>query len=408
MPGIQGTQQGVNVTMQATATSQETEQPKAAPVTPVIGKGLKYVVLSAHDYRSPRKANIHFITEQLAQRGEARFFSLRYSFLSRYTNDPRLSLDARANKIETHNGVQCYLWKTAIHPFNTRKPFLRLGEDVLFKLYVASASRVLKDWLASADVVLFESGVAPIFFDLLKKLNPDAKTIYIASDDLETINVAEFVKQTFQRIAPSMTSIRLPSKALANELPSTRNAYFIPHGINHGLAGTGDPSPYGEGVHAVSVGSMLFDADFFIEASRRFPEVYFHIIGCGQPPHPEYGDNVTVYGEMPHDETVRYIKHARFGIAPYRSESVPPYLADTSMKLIQYDFLRLPAVCPAAVTGDYSSRFAYEPGNPESIEAAINKALEAPHESSRRHLNWSEVTDRVLAPSEFDDTRMGI
>ena len=299
MPGIQGTQQGVNVTMQATATSQETEQPKATPVTPVIGKGLKYVVLSAHDYRSPRKANIHFITEQLAQRGEARFFSLRYSFLSRYTNDPRLSLDARANKIETHNGVQCYLWKTAIHPFNTRKPFLRLGEDVLFKLYVASASRVLKDWLASADVVLFESGVAPIFFDLLKKLNPDAKTIYIASDDLETINVAEFVKQTFQRIAPSMTSIRLPSKALANELPSTRNAYFIPHGINHGLAGTGDPSPYGEGVHAVSVGSMLFDADFFIEASRRFPEVHFHIIGCGQPPHPEYGDNVTVYGNAP-------------------------------------------------------------------------------------------------------------
>lgn len=27
-----------------------------------------YLVLSAHDYRTPRRANIHFITDQLAQR----------------------------------------------------------------------------------------------------------------------------------------------------------------------------------------------------------------------------------------------------------------------------------------------------------------------------------------------------
>ncbi|MCC5810566.1 MAG: glycosyltransferase [Ectothiorhodospiraceae bacterium] len=366
----------------------------------------RFLVLSAHDYRSPRKANIHFIAEELAGRGQVRFFSLRYSRLSRYTADPRLSLDSLANRVERHKGVDCYLWKTPVHPFNTRRAALRMGEDMLFRWYVGAASPVLRQWLEEADVILFESGVAPVFFDLARKLNPSARTIYIASDDLDTINVAEYVKRTFRRVAPAMSAIRLPSRALAPSVPSRGNVYFIPHGINHALADREDASPYGEGEHAVSVGSMLFDPDFFVHASRLFPDVHFHVIGCGQASHSEYGPNVTVYGEMPHDETVRYIRHARFGVAPYRSEAVPPYLADTSMKLIQYDFLGLPAVCPHAVVGDYSTRFGYTPGDPDSIASAIVSAREAPHRPSRRHLSWQEVTDRVLQPDQFEDTRL--
>lgn len=364
----------------------------------------RFLVLSAHDFRSPRKGGIHFITEELARRGPTRFFSLRYSRLSQYTADPRLSLDGRANRVEEHQGVSCYLWKTPIHPFNSRKRFLRFGENLLFRRYVASASPVLRLWLAEADVILFESGVSPVFFDLARQLNPQARTIYIASDDLDTINVAHFVKQTFQRIAPAFSAIRVGSRALADSVPSRDNVFLIPQGINHGVADTADPSPYGAGVHAVSVGSMLFDPGFFVEASRRFPDIHFHIIGCGQPHHPDYGENVTVYGEMPYDETLRYIKHARIGIAPYRSTDVPAYLADTSLKLIQYDFLGVPAVCPNPVVGDYASRFGYQPGDGESIERAIAAALAAPRGASRRHFTWAEVTERLLAPECFDDT----
>ena len=128
---------------------------------------------------------------------------------------------------------------------------------------------------------------------------------------------------------------------------------------------------------------MLFDPGFFAEASHRFPNVHFHIIGCGQPHHPSYGPNVTVYDEMPHEDTVRYIRHADIGIAPYRSE-----------------------VCPHAVVGSYASRFGYKPGDGVSVEQAINQALKAPRGASRQHLNWSEVTDRILAPADFDDTRI--
>lgn len=373
---------------------------------PVDDRRPIYLVLSAHDYRSPRKANIHFITEELARRGQARFFSLRYSRLSRYTGDPRLSLDDRANRVEQHEGVECFLWKTLFHPINSRKPFLRPAESVLFNWYVGAAGKTLRQWMAEADVIIFESGIAPIFFDLAKRINPAAETVYIASDDLDTINVADYVKRTFQRIAPQMTTIRLPSKALAKAMPAGPNLCFIPHGIDHSLVDAAGDSPYGPGTHAVSVGSMLFDPDFFIYASRRFPDIHFHIIGCGQPARDEYGANVTVYDEMPHRDTIRYLKHADFGIAPYRSSQVPDYLADTSMKLIQYDFLELPAVCPWAVVGDYDSRIGYTPGDEASIEKAILQALEAPHRSSRKHLDWKAVTDRVLQPQDYEDTRM--
>ena len=368
--------------------------------------GDNFLVLSAHDYRSPRQANIHFIARELARRGPTRFFSLRYSRLSQLTADPRLSLDARANRIERHEGVDCFLWKTAIHPFNTRRAWLRPAEALLFRWYVRAASPVLRRWMEEASVILFESGIAPVFFELGARLNPGARTVYIASDDLDTIHVADYVKRTFRRIAPALGAIRLPSRSLARGMPGGARLFYIPHGIDPALAHQGDPSPYGPGTHAVSVGSMLFDAQFFVFAARRFPELHFHLIGSGQPRHPDYGANVTVYGEMAHAETVRFIKHARIGIAPYRAAALPEYLADTSMKLIQYDFFGVPAVCPHAVAGGYPSRHGYTPGDQASIATAIDAALSAPRLSSRRHLSWVEVTDRLLHPARFEDTAL--
>ena len=370
------------------------------------GRPDNFLVVSAHDYRSPRKANIHFIARELARRGPTRFFSLRYSGLSRFTADPRRSLDARANRVERHDDVDCFLWKTVLHPFNTRRALLRPLETLMFRWYVGAGSPVLARWIEAATVILFESGTAPVFFDLAARLNPCARTIYIASDDLDTINAADYVKRTFRRIAPALDAIRLPSRALACTVPGDARLFFIPHGIDPALATQGDPSPYTSGTHAVAVGSMLFDPHFFVFASHRFPDIRFHIIGSGQPRHPGYADNVTVYDEMPHAETVRYIKHAHLGIAPYRAAQLPDYLADTSMKLIQYDFFGLPAVCPSAVVGDYRSRFGYQPGDAASIVAAIGAALVAPRLSSRRHLSWVEVVDRVLDPARFEDTRI--
>ncbi len=366
-----------------------------------------FLVLSAHDYRSPRQASIHFITRELAKMGTARFFSLRYSNLSRYTHDPRLSLDSEANQIGFYYGVECYLWKTLFHPFNTRRPWLRLIENLMYSWYSQGRNPVLRRWISEADVILLESGVAPIFFDLIKQLNPSARVLYRASDALDTINVAEYVNQAFARAAPQINTIALPSKALADGIPSRHNLAFIPQGIDHSMAEQADPSPYGEGIHAVSVGSMLFDPQFFVLASRRFPEIQFHVIGSGHPRHPDYGPNVHIYGEMPFAKTLPYIKHAQLGIAPYSSVNLPVYLRDTSLKLIQYAFFGLPAICPHFIAADYSNRFGYELGNEESIAQAISHALH-PAQPIRNQpvLNWGQVTERMLSPTAFADTEL--
>ena len=119
----------------------------------------KYLLLSAHDFRSPRKAGIHFVASELAKLGTTRFFSLRYSFYSRYKHDPRISLDDQSNKIVTYEGVECYLWKSFIHPIRIR-PF----ESLMYHLYSYGLNSVLREWIRDSDVIILESGVAPIFF----------------------------------------------------------------------------------------------------------------------------------------------------------------------------------------------------------------------------------------------------
>ena len=366
----------------------------------------RFLVLSAHDYRTPRRANIHFIGDELAKRGQTRFFSLRYSALSRWKHDIRLPLDARANTVERHGGVECFLWKALLHPFNTRRRWLRPLEQLMFRWYVRYPPAVLVAWLREAEVVIFESGTAVVFVELARKLNPSARLIYRASDSLGAIDSAHYVERTFARVASDMDAIALVSPAMAGEVASQHNVYHVGHGIDPEIGRLADPSPYGPGLHAVAVGSMLFDPAAIAAASRAFPQITFHVIGSGRGAMPDYGSNVVVYGEMPHAQTLRYIKHAAFGIAPYASAQLPAYLADSSLKLLQYDFFALPAICPHAIVGRYASRFGYSPGDPESIVAAINGALQAPRVRSRECLDWPETVDRLLEPERYPDIRL--
>ncbi|SEK80686.1 2-beta-glucuronyltransferase [Pseudoxanthomonas sp. GM95] len=386
----------------------EIESPAALPPKPAGEKKKpRYLVLSAHDYRTPRRANIHFITDELAKRGTTRFFSLRYSRLSRMKHDMRLPLDETANTVVKHKGVECYLWRTLVHPFNTRRQWLRPVENTMFRMYARNPPDILKRWIRESDVIVFESGTAVAFIRLAQQLNPKARLVYRASDGLSTIEVAEFIAREFDDVCASLDAIALVSPVMADEINSQHNVYHVGHGVDPGLEEMGDPRPYPEtGIHAVAVGSMLFDPEFFVQASQAFPEVTFHVIGSGRGAIPGYGDNVVVYGEMKHADVVRYIKHANIGIAPYSSEQVPAYLADSSMKLLQYDFFGLPAVCPHAVVGTYASRFGYTPGDADSIRDAIQLALEAPHVRYRECLDWRETTDRLLQPERYPETHL--
>ena len=151
---------------------------------------------------------------------------------------------------------------------------------------------------------------------------------------------------------------------------------------------------------------MHFDASFFQIAAGAFPEITFHVIGPGAAGQDLSGPNIRVYGEMRFQDTLPFVKHAAFGIAPYRNDGIPAYLADTSMKLRQYRFFGIPAVCPNFAAGGDPYRLGYGPSDKPSIVAAIASALETGRVPAGAFLSWREVADRLLRPTDFPDTAL--
>jgi 2-beta-glucuronyltransferase len=365
----------------------------------------RYLLISGHDYRSPRRAGVHFVAQELAKRGMLRFFSTGFSWLSYLRHDPRLSIADRANAVENFAGVECYLWKTTWHPFNWHVRALQGLSRLLFMAYRRRTPEVFKHWVASSDTIIVESGMAPIFMPEIERLNPTARKIFIVSDPLDTISVDPFVSHELEKYFARFEAVMVKSRRMAPSLPPHGNVRYVPNGFDPNPVVVGS-TPYGAGIHAVSIGSMLFDRGFFDIAAPAFPYITFHVIGGGRHAARLNYPNVKVYSEMPFRETLPYLKHAHFGIAPYDPEHVAEYLADSSLKLMQYASFGVPAVCPAVVVSDYAGRFGYIPGNAVSVAQAIGGALSSGKFAPPKLLSWPEVADRIISPENYPDTKI--
>ena len=367
---------------------------------------LNSLVISVHDFRSLRKASVHFITGELVHRGPTRFFSIGLSRLSMRRGDTRANLAGRSNRVERYECVDCYLWKKAWHPFNMRRRHLALLESALFRLYRLVLPAVPKRWIREADIVFIESGLAAIFIADVKRINPTARIVYLASDDLDVVDCAPTIKRDFTENFDKIDTVRLPSRFLASGMPHTRSSIFVPHGIDRDMATKAYPNPYKGRPGAVSVGSMLFDASFFNEAASQFPDIDFHVIGAGKAAASLAGNNIIVHPELAFVETLGYLQHAAFGIAPYRDAETPRYLIDTSLKLRQFALFGIPAVCPYFALGTEPGRFGYLPGNAESIRDAITAALANRIPIVDASFSWAEVAERILEPQAYADTKL--
>jgi 2-beta-glucuronyltransferase len=194
--------------------------------------------------------------------------------------------------------------------------------------------------------------------------------------------------------AALIDSARIPSPDLAPEIPHGIVCHYVPHGIDKTRFKNIGPSPFAPGsVNAVSVGSMLFDPSFFETAGPLFPNITFHVIGSGYAG--EGPDNVRYCPEMPFEKTLPFLKHSAFAVAPY-GPGVAPYLTHTSMKLMQYNYLGIPAVCPQVVAGTGFGRFGYDPKKPQTIMRAIENALENRDFVPQPQLDWKQVTERII------------
>ena len=257
------------------------------------------LVLSGHDFRSDRRTGVHFVTEAAKTYFSKRsFFSLVYSFLSKMKGDPRALLGDRVNKWETHDGVKSYLWDTGLHPFNLKIPIVQQAMAYLYKLYAVLPCRQLDQAIESADVVMLESGLAPMFIPRIRAVSPTTRIIYFASDLLETIGVHPVVERTLQKNLARVDLIRIPARAIAPAFQSqSAKVRHAPHGVSVDQLTQPMVSPYrGTRRTICSAGSMLFDPSYFSAVAPLFDDVDFYIIGSGYKG--DLGENVKLLDEM--------------------------------------------------------------------------------------------------------------
>jgi 2-beta-glucuronyltransferase len=365
-----------------------------------------FLIITRHDYRTALQVNLHHCAAELAHHGPVTFFSVGFSALSWLTKDPRLPLWSRSNRTETVDGVDCYLWRSAYHPCNLRLPALAALEAGLFAAYAKKPPRALKRAIAGARLIVIESGIGIVFFETVKRINPSARVLYFASDDLKAINCSPAIEAELARTIDRYDAVVSPSKRLARQVATAIPGYFLPYGMDPGRLAGLDDSPFSGGINAVTAGASLFDPAFFALAAPAFPEVTFHLIGCGAQADGIDLPNVRIYPQMPGRDVLRYFKHAHFGIAPYAAHLVDPHHLESSQKLNHFGLLGVPAVCPQIAAGDVPGRFGYAADDPASIAAAIRAALAHGHFAGRPLMQWSDIVARLLRPDGFDDTRI--
>src|SRR6185369_7447608 len=126
------------------------------------------LILSTHDYRSHRRVNVHFIAEAASTVADrVSFFSMGVSVLSLVKNDPRKSLLHRANKWEREGAVDCFLWKTPLHPINLKGSVTSKMVAHFYRDYARWNCPELDERARSASVIMMESGLSPIFIKRL-------------------------------------------------------------------------------------------------------------------------------------------------------------------------------------------------------------------------------------------------
>jgi 2-beta-glucuronyltransferase len=348
-----------------------------------------------------RKVSTHFIAEEWAKAGHTvHVATVGLSYLTLLRDKSlfhRLS-EAQKNRFaEISPGLFASAYMPPLHPFSSGKPLLNMLNRPLFSLYGNMLPGYMKASLAEADVVIFEPGTCLCFYDAVRRLNPKAVCVYIKRDWLTTIGAAAVLQEIEQRMYQTLDLVITPSSKIAAAIPAPCLAEIVPQAINKDLFDAETVSPYPENTrNAISVGNMLFDEDTLRAMAEANPGVTFHIFGAHfAGPKPA---NVIERGEKPFAELIPYMKHADFGIAPYRMSPEDVYLAETSLKFQQYAYCRLPVLAPDLIEDRRGNLISYsldgETDWPDKIRAALT--MEKSDRFQDGIVTWKEVAERIL------------
>lgn len=361
---------------------------------------MRVMLITGHDALARRKTGFHYWTQILARRGvEVDFLTVGLSRATAWKANSR-AFTGPFNQWETlAPHAQRFAWRPLLHPFSLNNDLLDRLTWPLFSLYPLLLPAAVKARAAQADIILIESGIGLTLTRTLARHAPNARFIYTVSDRLETLTFHPLVSAAERDALPLFHRVRIPAMAMADDFPPQVPVTYIAQGLDKTAFDQPHTSPYEGPRHAISVGDMLFNPRVIETLARRFPDWTFHLFGK-RARLAEPLANVREHGEQPFDQLVPYIKFADIGIAPYFEAPGVDYISQSSLKMIQYTYCRLPIVAPrfAAAGRDHVMPF-----NAEADEASLVDAFEAAigYDRSRidlsQVLSWEQVTERLFS-----------
>jgi 2-beta-glucuronyltransferase len=354
--------------------------------------------ITGHYYRSNRRGGIHWLAKTFHRAGwNVLFFTSGLSWISRLYGDHRFQFPVvkEANRVlRIEKGFASFVWFTPWHPVDLRSSLANRLARSWFRHYADLPLHDAKDALAQTDVIVIESGSGLMLMKRLKRLNPSACFIYRLSDKLEIMKASPLIMEAEQRWAPEFDLITAPSMPLLDRYRHLQNTAIHPQGLDKDLFDSSQKNPYNDssGPNLISIGNMIYDLDFLERASNMFPDWRFHIIGWLKniPQKP----NIFFYGEKAFEDAIAYMKFADIGLSPYQSMAGNEYLAQSSHKMLQYTYCRLPVVAPYSVADPSRPHIiGYTPGDNDSIRQALEKAIRIDRNTIDRSaiLSWDEI-----------------
>jgi 2-beta-glucuronyltransferase len=351
-----------------------------------------------------RKSTTVFLAEGLAELGwQVDLVTVQLSFLSQLARVPRLTCVPRHQRndwLERTPRMSNFVWVPAIHPATSRSGFIDRLTTPIFRLYPYLLPKTIRQRARSARLIVIENSSAALLYPVLKRLSPDAKFIYLALDSMDAIGMHPVIKEFENKTASDYDLFVSPSKLLLQAYPPSVRKCFLPQGLDKALFDLPVASPFEDGgPHAIVAGDMMFDRVSFEMMVRNFPKVTFHAFGCM-----DLGDlyryqNLVYHGEVPFEVLRSYIVHADFGIAPYLDRPDVHYLGESSLKLVQYTYARLPILAPYFCKSGRDHIKDYRPGDETSIVRAVEEALLVDHRTIDTSVvrDWNEITAEMLS-----------
>lgn len=345
-----------------------------------------------------RKTSMVFLAESFADLGfRTAVVTAQLSFLSRLRRNNKLRgiPPERRNCWYRAGKLDAFVWVPAVHPIRLPSDLLNRLTGPLVAAYGALLPRAIVEIASAADVMVIESCCAVALFRRLRALNPQAKFIYSMSDRLTSVGMHPMLQRLIAEDAADYDLLRVPAEALLADFPGAK-ARFIPHGLDKSAFDGVTVSPYGHRPNAVLAGDMMLDRALLCHLAARFPQVDFHYFGRALQD--KSGPlNIHDHGEVPFRKLVPYIKHADVGLSLYRAHPTLDYLAQSSLKNMQYAYCGLPIVAPHFVCAGWAEVHGYDPADPDSACAAFAAALECGRVQGPPAIaDWQEVARTIL------------